>query len=138
MKNNNSIIVFIIFITILFNGCGREISLIQNKEDLKKYIKPNNKIIILSQGCSDTRSDSIKRAKHNFSLQISSNIKSQLVKTTNYSKNYYQSNVKYTFEEMSSYRKLIGIKYYNEPVFKVNNNFMYCTSVYYDFDYLDF
>jgi hypothetical protein len=128
-------LTIVAFLVLLFNGCGREIALIQNKKDLIKYVKPNKEIILLSQGCANTKSESVRLAKHNFSILIISNIKSKFVKETISNNKNYNKKISYKLTETTSYNNIIGAKYYHEPLFTKQNKTIYCTDIYYDFDY---
>lgn len=126
----------ILFIFIFFIvGCSQHKALISNKADLIIHANPTKEVILYAQSCAPTYEEALRLARHNFSLLISTQISSELKQKSIVTLNDYSKTTEYKTIETSVYNNLIGAKYFNEPVFYNGNSSIYCTNIYYDFDY---
>lgn len=128
--------ILVIFI-LLITGCAKHKVLISSKSDLIEHVHPTRDIIIYSQACGTTKDEALKLAKHNFSLLIATNISSQFKQEIVSNMDNFSATSQYTTIETSTYNNLIGAKYFNEPVFGSGKSSIYCTNIYYDFDYFE-
>jgi len=127
--------LLLIILVILFAGCSSKELIVNSKSDLIKVALPNKEILIFSQACASTKSDAIQLSRHNFSLQIVTNINSAFSTTTTVLNNNIDKKSNFHISEKSSYNNIIGAKYYYEPLYFDKNKKRYCVDIYYDFDY---
>ena len=123
-----------IFATI-FLGCARDAPLVNNKQDLQKYVKPYKKILLFAQGCSENKDLAKSKALTNFSLKIYSNIESSFNKNETLYNNQIEKKATYKIFQKSVYNDLFGLNYYIEEPYEKNNKKIYCVDVYVDFHY---
>ena len=85
----------VLFVIIFFGGCARDTPLVNNVQDLQKYVKPYKKILLFAQGCADDKDLAKSKALTNFSLKIYSNLQSSFNKNETFHNNQIDKKASY-------------------------------------------